>query len=209
MKAGPDGRVKLTLATRVTLARILGIPVFVLLMIYYAMSLRAGRPDEYLRVAALAAFLLIALTDALDGFLARRRGEVTALGAVLDPLADKSLLLSAVIVLTRPGLPALQPQLPVWFSVIVISRDAMLVAGFFLIRHFAGAVKVRPRRAGKLSTFLLIAAVTWALADGPAAPFRWLCALAAGVTLVAGLQYVVDGIRQLERAHAARRHPNA
>ncbi len=193
---------RLTLATKVTLLRILGIPVFVLLMIYYTLGLRADRPNEFLRVAALAVFVLVALSDALDGYLARSRGEVTALGRMLDPLADKGLLLSAIIVLTRPSLPALRPQLPVWFAGIVVSRDALLIAGAFIVRHFTGSVHIEPRWTGKVSTALQMVCVTWVLADGPSGPVPRLCAVTAGFALAAGVRYVLDGARQLERARA-------
>ncbi|MBU4458958.1 MAG: CDP-alcohol phosphatidyltransferase family protein, partial [Verrucomicrobia bacterium] len=68
---------RLTLATKVTLLRFLGIPIFVLMMVYYVLGLREGAADERYRIAALVTFLAVALTDALDGYLARSRGEIT------------------------------------------------------------------------------------------------------------------------------------
>ena len=108
-----NARRGLTLANKITLARILGIPVFVLLMIYYVMGLQRGAPNEYLRWSSLVLFVVVALTDALDGYVARSRDEITHLGRILDPLADKALLLSSLIMLTRPSIPALQPQIPI------------------------------------------------------------------------------------------------
>lgn len=194
---------RLTLATRVTLLRFLGIPVFVLMMIYYGMSLREGTPAEGYRQAGLLIFLLVALTDALDGWLARSRGEITVLGRILDPLADKCLLLSAVIVLTRPGLPELSPQLPVWFALAIISRDTLLVLGTFVIQFLTHHVDVRPRWTGKVATVLQMSSVLWVLAAGPLRPFEWLAASAVLFTLVSGAQYMVDGIRQIEYSHRA------
>ncbi len=194
----------LTAATRVTLLRILGIPAFVILMWYYLRSVEIGASDDRLRIGALALFSAIALTDALDGYLARSRGEITRLGRILDPLADKALLLSATILLTRPSLPALRPQLPVFLTAAVISRDALLVLGFFVVHHLTGMIEVRPRFTGKTSTFLLMTAIVWALAQGPERPFGWLCIGATGFTIVAGFQYLFDGLRQLERGtHSA------
>lgn len=195
----------LTLATRVTLLRILGIPIFVILTWYYLRSIQAGRPDDRLRIGALSLFAAIALTDALDGYLARSRGEITRLGRILDPLADKILLLSATILLTRPSLPALQPQLPVYLTASVISRDVLLVIGFFVIHHLIGTIEVCPRFAGKASTFLLMTAIVWALAQGPLWPFHILCAAATVFTVLAGFQYLLDGRRLLE--HGAVRAP--
>lgn len=194
---------RLTLATKVTLLRMLGIPVFVLLMVYYILGLRAGAPDEMLRIGALTVFVAVALTDALDGYLARSRNEVTELGRILDPLADKGLLLSAIIVLTRPSMPELQPQLPVWFALTVISRDVILVLGAFVVHHLVHAVRVRPRLTGKAATALQMATVTWVLMQAPGRPFPYLAAAAALLTALSGAQYILDGVRQVE-AHA---HP--
>jgi len=194
---------RLTLATKVTLLRFLGIPVFVLMMVYYTLGLREGAADERYRVMALVTFLAVALTDALDGYLARSRGEITQLGRILDPLADKTLLLAAIIMLTRPSLPALHPQIPVWFALAVISRDALLVLGAFVVHHLNSHVEVRPRWSGKLATVLQMGTVLWVLADAPARPFPWLAGAAAVLTVVAGGQYILDGIRQIEHSHRA------
>jgi CDP-diacylglycerol--glycerol-3-phosphate 3-phosphatidyltransferase len=202
----PDtGRVvpRLTLATKVTLLRFLGIPLFVLMMIYYTLGLREGVADERYRVAAMVTFLAVALTDALDGYLARSRGEITQLGKILDPLADKTLLLAAIIMLTRPSLPSLHPQIPVWFALAVISRDALLVIGAFVVHHLNSHVEVRPRLTGKLATVLQMATILWVLADAPARPFPWIAGAAAFFTIVSGGQYILDGIRQIEHTHRA------
>ncbi len=201
--AATPGRPLITLATRVTLLRILGIPVFVLLMIYYTLALREGADADWYRVAALGVFGLVALTDALDGYLARSRNEVTRLGKMLDPLADKLLLLSAVVMLTRPGMPELHPQLPVWFALVVITRDLFLVIGAWVILHMAGRVEVHPRLTGKAATFFQMLSVVGVLIEMPARALLALAGLAAGLTLLSGLQYLWDGLRQIEHAHRA------
>lgn len=188
----------LTLANKVTIARIMGIPFFVLLVIYYLTGLREGDPNEWERHAALALFVVVAATDALDGYLARRRHEITRLGRALDPLADKALLVSSLILLTRPSLPGLDPHIPIWLTTVVLSRDAVLIAGYFLIHHFVGHVEVRPRWSGKSATVFQMLTVIWVLMQRESlfGPITWV----AGVlTLVSMAQYVLDGIRQLER----------
>lgn len=185
-----------TLATRVTLARILGIPVFIVLVVYYLLGLERGDPSPTLRWWAFGLFTAVAATDALDGYLARSRNEVSPLGRVLDPLADKSLLLSALILLTRPDIPALTPHIPVWFTALVISRDVLLVGGYFLVRYLAGSVHVQPRWAGKVATVLQMAAVLWALAQFADTRFIWLVCAAGAFTALAGIQYLWDGWRQ-------------
>ena len=198
MPGAPTTAHGITLATKVTLARILGVPVFILLLVYYILGLGRGEVHTTQRLVALGVFVAVAFTDALDGYLARSRNEVTALGRVLDPLADKALLLSGLILLTRPNLPDLTPHIPVWFTALVISRDVTLVGGYFLIHHFAGHVEVRPRWTGKLATVLQMATICWVLAQASAPHFLWLVIAAGLFTAVSGLQYILDGLRQLE-----------
>lgn len=197
----------LTLATKVTILRILGIPVFVLLLVYYTLGLARGEVHDQERLMALGLFVIVALTDALDGYLARARNEITTLGRVLDPLADKALLLSGLILLTRPNLPQLEPHIPIWFTALVISRDALLLVGYFVIHHLAGHVDVRPRITGKVATVLQMLVIFWVLLQAPATHFLWLIIAAAALTAIAGLQYLRDGARQLE--HAGRGEPRA
>jgi CDP-diacylglycerol--glycerol-3-phosphate 3-phosphatidyltransferase len=192
---------QITLASRVTLLRILGVPVFVFLMVYYTLGLKRGLSLDSYRWMALGVFALVALTDALDGFLARSRHEITRLGRILDPIADKALLLSALIMLTRPSLTNLQPQFPIGFTILVISRDVMLLAGAFIVQHIAGQVEILPRWTGKVSTVLQMLAITWALAEGPLPQFSGLVWAAGFFTLVSGIQYIFDGIRQMDKAH--------
>lgn len=188
----------ITLATQVTLARILGIPVFILVLIYYKLSLTTGEPIDTYRWMALGLFVVIAATDALDGYLARTRNEESRLGAILDPLADKALLLSAIILLTRPSLPELSPQFPIWFTLTVISRDAILMGGALLIQWMTGHADVSPRLTGKIATVLQMAAIVAALARFPLPWFLGLTIAAAAFTIISGLQYLMDGAHQLE-----------
>lgn len=191
----------ITLASKVTLLRILSVPLFILLTLYYTMSLTAGEPRVYCRHVALALFVLIAVTDAVDGYLARSRNEVTKLGKLLDPIADKLLLLSAVIMWTRPGIPELQPQFPVAFTLLVISRDMLLIAGAFVIYGMTNEVQVAPRWTGKVATALLMAAAAWAIAGFAREPFLVLVWIDAVFIFVSGLHYVLDGVRQFEQEH--------
>ncbi|MCO5045764.1 MAG: CDP-alcohol phosphatidyltransferase family protein [Kiritimatiellae bacterium] len=193
----------ITLATRVTLARIIAIPVFIVLLIYYLLGLKDGTPNPTLRWWAFGIFLTVAATDALDGYLARARNEVSALGRILDPLADKLLLLSALILLTRPNLPALTPHIPIWFSALVISRDALIIGGYFLVRHVAGNVHVQPRWTGKVATVLQMIAILWVLSQYDERHFPILIGVAGALTALAGLQYLWDGWRQARHSPRA------
>ncbi len=192
----------ITLANRITIARIMLIPVFILLTIYYTISVNAGSPNEWLRWACLVVFLVTSLTDALDGYFARSRNERTRLGTLLDPLADKSLLLSALVLLSGPWGRVFQPHLPVWYVLLVISRDVLLIAGAILIHVHSGHTEVQPRMSGKLATVFQMALIVWVLANGSEHGFAWVLGGAAGCTLLSAVQYLFDGVRQLEKPHA-------
>jgi len=189
---------RLTLATRITLFRILCVPVYILLLIYYQMGLKQGAANEYFRSGALLVFILLAASDFFDGYIARTRNQVTRLGTLMDPVADKLLMISSLILLTRPSLPALQPQFPVLIAVLFISRDALLVAGAFVVQHFSGEVQVKPRWSGKASTAAMACCVVYILLGWPAHWFQPLLAVAGMLIMLSLVQYLLDGIRQLE-----------
>jgi len=191
----------ITFATKITILRLLGIPVFVVLLVYYLVSIKAGAPIEAYRQSALIIFALIAATDALDGYLARRRGEVSRLGAILDPIADKALMLSGLIMLTRPSIPELSPHIPLWFTALVISRDVFLVAGAFVVRHFSKEVHIKPHLTGKVATALQVVVIVWVLAQANPAWFTWIVITAGIFTAASWSLYLIDGLRQLESGH--------
>jgi cardiolipin synthase len=123
--------------------RMLLIPFFVILVIY-----------GY-RGWALVAFLTAGLTDLFDGLIARLTGEKTTLGAWLDPMADKLLLVTMFVVLTVPGLGD-PNRLPLWFTVLVISRDVAIVATVAVVNLAIGPRTFRPSFYGKVATALYI-----------------------------------------------------
>lgn len=188
----------ITLASKITILRILGVPAFILLLVYYSVNLEQGIEKDFQRWISLALFLTIALTDALDGYMARVRNEVTRLGTILDPIADKLLLLSALVLLTRPALPELQPQFPIFFTTLVISRDVFLFTGAWLINHITGRVDIKTRLPGKLATFMQMLAITWALSGGPAKPFVVIVWITGFFIVVSWVQYVIDGFKQMD-----------
>lgn len=181
----------MTTANKVTILRILLIPFFVVEVLYYVQQ---GR--EVYRFAALAAFAVAAILDGVDGFIARHFHQRSELGALLDPLADKLLLVSAVVLLSFDHAPRLE-SLPLWLTGTIIGRDALLLAGWLVIHMTVGKVVVRPRFLGKVATVLQMVAVLWVLLKWHGA---WLAALtvaAAVCTGGSGLLYVWDGVRQL------------
>ena len=180
-----------TTANKITILRILLIPFFVVEVLYYV-----SNGNEAHRLAALLCFATAAILDGVDGYIARRYQQWSELGTILDPLADKLLLVSGIVLLTFNEEPYL-PRLPLWFGGTIIGRDLILLLGLIVIYITVGKVKVRPRLTGKISTVLQMTTVLWSLLklDGD-----WLFVWSLGAALFTGasaLLYVWDGVRQL------------
>ncbi len=182
----------MTIATQITVTRILLIPVFVLFAVYYGESVAEGAPQEWQRMMAIGVFILASVTDAFDGWVARKFNQMSRLGALLDPLADKGLLLAAVITLS---VSPWHYALPLWFPVLVIARDSVIVVGCLLMKYFSDHLEIRPSWTGKVATALQMVAVAWVMLQLPAAGVPvWL----AGIfTLVSGMEYVYRGVAHL------------
>jgi cardiolipin synthase (CMP-forming) len=190
----------MTTANKITLIRILMIPAFVLMAIYYGESIGAGEPIEWQRYAAIVIFLVAAASDGLDGYIARRYNQKSALGVILDPIADKGLLLSGIITLSISNWSDVDPQygqFPLWFPVLVISRDAVILIGSAVLHLLNGKVTVRPAWTGKVATFLQMTAIAWVMLQIMFIPLIYVVAAAGFFTLVSGIIYVADGFRQL------------
>jgi len=188
----------MTVANQITLVRIVLIPVFVVFAVYYSVSVRAAAPEEWLRWAAVAVFVIAAVSDGLDGWIARRFNQRSALGVVLDPIADKGLLLAAIITLSLYPWPV---SLPLWFPVLVIARDVVILVGCGLLKFFTGDVEVRPSILGKIATTLQMAAVAWVLLQIPEQ--QWVVWAAGLFTLLSGLGYMWRGMHAMEGAAQA------
>jgi len=132
----------LTAANQLTILRMLIIPAFVIVMLY----------DHH--GWALALFVTAGLTDALDGLIARWTGQKTTLGAWLDPMADKLLLVTTFVMLSLPGGQA--NRFPVWLTVLVISRDVAIVLTVVIVNMAIGSRTFRPSILGKLATAVYI-----------------------------------------------------
>jgi CDP-diacylglycerol--glycerol-3-phosphate 3-phosphatidyltransferase/cardiolipin synthase len=188
----------MTWATRITVLRIVLVPVFVTLVITYDDTGHTGRPDEIWRYAAIAVFLVASLSDALDGYLARHWNQRSPLGALLDPVADKLLLLAALVTLGLVPLDHLR-SFPVWFTATIISRDALLLGGYFVLRHFLHPIEIRPHWTGKLSTFFTFLAIGGVLFKLGRITLG-LCVLGAGFAIACTVIYVRQGLNMLGRA---------
>jgi CDP-diacylglycerol--glycerol-3-phosphate 3-phosphatidyltransferase len=185
----------MTTANKITILRILLIPFFVVELLYY---LETG--DEVHRLLALLTFAVTAILDGVDGYIARRYNQKSELGAILDPLADKLLLVSAIVTLSFNHAPYLG-QIPLWLTGTILGRDLLLLTGIAVVRFTVGKVIVRPRIMGKIATVLQMIVVIWILLDWDRdLNVRWLKTWMLGAAIctgMSGLLYVWDGVKQL------------
>jgi len=168
--------------------RIILVPVFVIFLIQ----------TEYDK--ALVTFMVAGLTDALDGTLARLLKCQTTLGAYLDPIADKLLLVTSFVTLAIFGL------IPGWLAVIVISRDFIILLGIAILSLMSVAYEIKPAVVGKITTALQVATIFLALLYKAVThdfQYYWImgfCWATALFTVISGLVYIMRGIRILNKS---------
>src|SRR3977135_450318 len=138
----------MTTANKITILRILLIPFFVVEVLYYVKN-----GNEVHRLLAILSFAVAAICDGVDGYIARRYNQRSQLGAILDPLADKLLLGSGIVVLTFAH-PPNREIIPRRLAGTSIGRDILVLIGMAVIQMIVGKVKVRPRMVGKVATVL-------------------------------------------------------
>ena len=181
----------LTVANQLTLLRMLLIPALVILVLYG------------MNGWALVVFVIAGITDGLDGMLARWWGQRTSLGAPLDPMADKLLVLSTFVVLSLPELD-LPNQFPVWLTVLVISRDVIIVATAAIVHFSVGRRTFTPTLLGKAATLVHILSATIALflnwRGHTSVIFDAAIYATLMITLVSGLHYIAHATRTLGEA---------
>ncbi len=183
---------RLTFANKLTIGRILVVPFFIATLLYYSPQ------KDYLRFISLAIFLLATITDVVDGYLARTMHEKTRAGAILDPLADKILLMSSYICLfivyrRFDNMIAF----PISLVVAVISRDAILLFGAMIIQVLNGKVRIVPNWIGKITAFLQMFCVVCMLLQWQYSEFLWPITVVA--TILSGILYTKDGIKALNK----------
>ena len=165
-----------------TIIRIIIIPIFVTAIIY--------KRYDY----ALYLFVIAALTDIFDGLFARLKNQKTALGTFLDPLADKFLIVTSFIILSTYGLIAK------WLAITVISRDTIVIIGWFLLYVVTGKPNVESSSLGRATIWVQSVFVAYVLLNLNFFPllsiypaFQWIT---AGFTIISGLQYIYRGLKQ-------------
>ena len=180
----------LTYANQLTILRMIFIPCFVLLVIY-----------GHIWVATLV-FVLAGVTDALDGLLARKLQQKTALGSFLDPMADKLLLTASFVTLTVPSVPVVL-HIPIWLTVLTISRDLLIALSVLIIHLQTGHARFPPSFIGKCTTTAQLTTIAICMAANfvpglgmvlfPAAIYSSLL-----LTVGSGLHYFYRSVRIIE-----------
>ena len=167
----------------ITLIRVLLVPLFAIFV------LEGDYPDAFLVFAAAG------VSDGLDGFLARVLHQKTKFGAVLDPIADKSLLITAFVMLAVVGL------IPSWLTVLVVSRDVIIMAGIGILMFSQHDVTIRPSYLSKATTLMQLVTVAFALGHQHLPMLlplgQPLLVVTAGLTLLSGGHYIAVGFKML------------
>ncbi|MEP7337143.1 MAG: CDP-alcohol phosphatidyltransferase family protein [Acidobacteriota bacterium] len=187
----------LTVANLLTILRLIMIPVFVTAAYYQSF--------DY----ALGVFFAAAITDGLDGLAARAFNQKTQLGAILDPMADKLLLVTAFIILSMPRF-TVTPPIPFWLTATAISRDVFIVLGALVINMTTGFSGFRPSLPGKLNTFVQITMIVFFLAANAFNLFTRFLPLAfyltLAITIFSGLHYIWHANRLMSAQENADRN---
>ncbi len=159
---------------------------------FFVMAVNAGRFK-----LGLVLFVIQGVSDMLDGFLARLLGKKTALGAFLDPIADKAMLVSSYIVLCLHGI------VPVWVTAVVLIRDIIVPGGYLLLYKLSYKIHMSPSLLGKITTTCQICTVVYILWSDTRTYQDSFFYATALVTVLSGIQYITRGFRVLVNKHRA------
>jgi len=171
---------------RITVFRLVLATPFILLLLY-------ASQNPSCRYGAIGVMVLIGILDAADGIIARRTGTVTKIGSVLDPLADKALMITALVAMTFPGVLSEDPsiRLPFWVSITLVSRDIFILVGAMVVYHLVGFCQGVPSLIGKASTIMQFIMLVLACA---APQFGWYSPVTQGILYTVWIITVLLGI---------------
>ncbi len=179
----------MNIANKISTFRILSVPFFIASLIYYSPQ------RDYLRYLALTIFILAVFSDAVDGYIARKAKQHSKAGLVLDPLGDKLLLVGSFICLYLIDEFPAGIKFPLWVTLIVISRDALILLGVVVIYVVRQSVDISPTRWGKFTTtFQMLSVIAVLLQWSFSCLFWWL---AVFFTVISGADYVKRGFKTL------------
>ena len=183
---------QLTAANQLTLLRMVLIPPFAILLVYG------------FRGWALIVFLTAGITDLFDGLIARRTGQKTTLGAWLDPMADKLLLVTMFVMLTLPNIGTAN-RLPLWFTILVLSRDIAIVLTVAVVNLAVGPRTFRPSIFGKIATatYIVTGVITlyFNYLDVQSGIITAFVYASLAITFVSAFHYLIKVVHPLNRRH--------
>jgi cardiolipin synthase len=177
----------LTTANQLTILRIVFVPVFIILLAYHEVGW------------ALSTFVAAGITDVLDGIIARRFRQKTSIGAVLDPLADKLLMVSSIVLLSLPQMEFVN-IIPRWLMILIIFRDVFILLVSAIVVLMLGWHVFKPSPYGKATTFMQVLAVfavlffDWKHVARP--ELNILFYMTGLMTAFSGIHYLVRTLRQ-------------
>ena len=181
-------------ANKISTFRILTVPFFIACLMYYS-------PERgYLKLVAFVIFVLAVISDAVDGYVARKSKQQSKAGLVLDPLGDKLLLMGAFIILSP--MSKLPLKFPLWVTLIVISRDLIILLGTLVIYMVKQKIDVHPTRLGKLTTTFQMLSVIILLLQFKFSYIFWSVAIL--FTIISGMDYVKRGFKILYAVDSSR-----
>ena len=176
-----------TTANQLTVLRIIFVPVFIILLVYHELGW------------ALGTFVVAGVTDVLDGIIARRFGQKTSIGAVLDPIADKLLMSASILILSLPQME-FSNTIPRWLMITIIFRDVFMLLVSLIVVLMVGWRVFTPTPYGKASTFLQVMTVLAVLYSNwkgvTVLELNILFYMTGLMTAFSGLHYLIRGLRQ-------------
>ncbi len=207
LKITRDMFMKLSWASRITIIRILLIVPFVSFMLKTNDTSISETARSAMRHASIAIFLAMAISDGIDGYLARSKKQITRLGTFLDPVADKLLMTCACLLLASKRGQVEGFLLPSTVVVLIIGKDLLLLLGFTIVYLMTSRIHIAPVFIGKLATTLQLSMVAGILIAPEVSVFvpgwiwflRFLWWSAAGAAILATLIYIRNGSRYIEQ----------
>lgn len=198
---------KITWATRITILRILLVFPFISFMLKINAQNLSESGQNAMRYTAIVLFMIMAVSDGIDGYLARRKNQITRLGSFLDPVADKLLIVSACLLLASKKAHVGNFLLPSTVVVFIIGKDLLLIIGFIIVYFLTSRFLIAPVFMGKLATTIQLVMVGGILVAPEVSSFfpGWIWFLrlswwsAAGTAILATFIYILRGSRYIEQ----------
>ena len=182
----------MNIANNLSLFRVLLVPVFVSCLVYFTPE------NTFFYPLAIFIFVLACITDALDGFVARKWNQITEFGSYIDPIADKLLLLSGFICLTfMTHLPDAM-RMPAWVTIAVISRDLIILIGSAILFITNGKLKAEPIFISKVTTVFQMISLFVTLLAAPDVVELALYIATFTLTVISGIKYIQMGGKLLQ-----------